>query len=245
MSKDLFSGHADLYASFRPTYPDDLFQFIFKHVRDFDKAWDCGTGNGQVAQSIASHFKRVDATDISKKQLDNAKPIENVVYRVCPAESTPFPNDCFDLICVGQAIHWFNWNEFYSECKRVAKGGCVIALFGYSPMRMSKPFDTLVDNFYDNVIYDYWETERKIVEDQYRSLPFPFELIESPGFKIERNLTIQGVEGYFNTWSSVQKFLRERGFNPVSQLMTEIKPLWKEQVQSVYFPVFSKIGRIL
>ncbi|MGE0590880.1 MAG: class I SAM-dependent methyltransferase, partial [Cyclobacteriaceae bacterium] len=103
MSKDLFSDHADLYASFRPTYPDDLFQFIFKHVRQFDKAWDCGTGNGQVAQSLASHFNNVDATDISKKQLDKAKAIENVVYQVCPAESTSFPNDFFDLLCVGQA----------------------------------------------------------------------------------------------------------------------------------------------
>ncbi|MGE0590786.1 MAG: class I SAM-dependent methyltransferase, partial [Cyclobacteriaceae bacterium] len=200
---------------------------------------------GQVAQSLASHFNNVDATDISKEQLDHAKVIENVVYQVCPAESTSFPNDFFDLICVGQAIHWFDLNRFYSECQRVAKSGCVIALFGYSPIRMSKPFNKLVDDFYFNVIYDYWETERRIVEDQYQSLPFPFELIECPTFKIGRNLTVQAVEGYFNTWSSVQKFVRERGFNPVPQLMSEIKPLWKEEVQSVYFPVFSKIGRIL
>ncbi|MCB0488502.1 MAG: class I SAM-dependent methyltransferase [Cyclobacteriaceae bacterium] len=244
MSKDLFSGHADLYASFRPTYPNDLFQFIFKNVGQFDKAWDCGTGNGQVAQSLAPHFKSVEATDISRKQLENAKVIENINYQVCSAESTPFSKNSFDLISVGQAIHWFDLNKFYSECQRVAKPGCVIALFGYSPMRMSMEFDKLVDDFYFNVIYDYWETERRIVEDQYQSLPLPFELIKSPAFKIEQNLTIQAVEGYFNTWSSVQKFVKERGFNPVPQLMSEIKLLWKEEVQSVYFPVFSKIGRI-
>ena len=115
MSKDLFSGHADLYASFRPTYPNDLFQFIFKNVGQFDKAWDCGTGNGQVAQSLAPHFKSVEATDISRKQLENAKVIENINYQVCSAESTPFSKNSFDLISVGQAIHWFDLNKFYSE----------------------------------------------------------------------------------------------------------------------------------
>ena len=155
MSKDLFSGHADLYASFRPTYPNDLFQFIFKNVGQFDKAWDCGTGNGQVAQSLAPHFKSVEATDISRKQLENAKVIENINYQVCSAESTPFSKNSFDLISVGQAIHWFDLNKFYSECQRVAKPGCVIALFGYSPMRMSMEFAFGMDEVGSAVTLDH------------------------------------------------------------------------------------------
>ena len=47
--KDYFSGHAKIYAAFRPTYPKELYDFIFKHTKNFDRAWDCATGNGRVA----------------------------------------------------------------------------------------------------------------------------------------------------------------------------------------------------
>ena len=70
--KDLFSSQAKLYATFRPHYPDELFQFIIRHVPQRNMAWDCATGNGQVAQHLSPHFKKIIATDISHQQLENA-----------------------------------------------------------------------------------------------------------------------------------------------------------------------------
>ena len=72
-SKDRFSEHAQAYSVFRPTYPKELYDFIFSHVQEFDAAWDCATGNGQAAFELAKKFKRVEATDISQSQLANAK----------------------------------------------------------------------------------------------------------------------------------------------------------------------------
>src|SRR5688572_29467213 len=121
MKKDFFSGHSKLYATFRPSYPADLYSFVFTHVKNFYSAWDCATGNGQVAQVLAKHFKHVEATDISQQQLDNAVQIQNIHYSTQGAEKTAFPNNHFDLITVGQALHWFDLDKFYSEVKRVAK----------------------------------------------------------------------------------------------------------------------------
>ena len=89
--KDYFSGQSKTYAAFRPTYPRDLYDFIFKHLRERNAAWDCATGNGQVARYLAPQFKEVYATDISKSQIDEAFQAENVFYSVCPAEKTSFP----------------------------------------------------------------------------------------------------------------------------------------------------------
>ena len=47
--KDNFSKDSDLYAKYRPTYPKELFTYLFDLVENKDFAWDCATGNGQVA----------------------------------------------------------------------------------------------------------------------------------------------------------------------------------------------------
>ena len=70
--KDFFSSQSKVYAAFRPTYPKELYQFIFRHLTEKKVAWDCATGNGQVAQYLASYFNEVYATDISQQQLDHA-----------------------------------------------------------------------------------------------------------------------------------------------------------------------------
>lgn len=71
-SKDLFSDQSKLYAKFRPTYPSLLYDWILDLIPGRTCAWDCGTGNGQVALRLASHFEQVIATDISQKQIDQA-----------------------------------------------------------------------------------------------------------------------------------------------------------------------------
>src|SRR4051794_11100808 len=96
--KDLFSGHADLYAKYRPLYPPELYEFILGKVSEKNKALDCGTGNGQAAGVLADHFKEVYATDISEKQIEKAVQKPNLHYHVCSAEQLPFADNEFDLV---------------------------------------------------------------------------------------------------------------------------------------------------
>ncbi len=56
--KDLFSGHAANYVQYRPTYPPELFSWLINQVNDTTAAWDCGTGNGQVAAVLADFLHR-------------------------------------------------------------------------------------------------------------------------------------------------------------------------------------------
>ena len=118
--KDNFSRQSDIYAKYRPAYPQQLYDFIFQHVAGKQAAWDCATGNGQAAKELAKVFDKVYATDISQKQIENAVQQPNIFYSVQPAEQTNFPNNSFDLITVAQALHWFRFDDFYAEVKRVA-----------------------------------------------------------------------------------------------------------------------------
>src|SRR5687768_17493951 len=96
--KDNFSKQASDYAIYRPDYPNELFDFLLPLVNEKNCAWDCATGNGQVATVLADYFTTVKATDISAKQLENAVQKSNIEYSIQPAEKTNFSNQHFDLI---------------------------------------------------------------------------------------------------------------------------------------------------
>jgi hypothetical protein len=67
------------------------------------------------------------------------------------------------------------------------------------------------------------------VDEQYRNTPFPFTRIHAPVFFIEYEWTTDQLEGYFNTWSALQKFIATNQYNPVDELMTPIKSFWEKR----------------
>src|SRR5262245_9354578 len=131
MAKDLFSKQSDLYAKYRPTYPKELFDYIVSFVNNKNKAWDCATGNGQAASVLSNYFNKVIGTDISAAQIEKATRKDNIEYLVCPAESTPFEDNTFDIVTVAQAYHWIRWAEFKKEVTRICKPNAIIAVWMY------------------------------------------------------------------------------------------------------------------
>jgi len=243
MAKDLFSNHANQYASFRPTYPRELYDYIFSHVRNFGTAWDAGTGNGQVARDLSKQFDKVIASDISVNQLENAYQANNIFY-FQTGETIPFSSPRFDLVCAAQAIHWFDREKFYTEVKRVAKPNALIAVWGYGLLRVNQEIDSLINDFYRNIIGPYWDKERKLVDEEYKTISFPFSEIEVPRFAFSFPWTLAGFQGYLTTWSSVQKYIREKNSNPVENLVAQIQPLWKLEKLEVTFPLFLRLGTV-
>jgi SAM-dependent methyltransferase len=242
--KDNFSLQSSLYVKYRPSYPLELFDFIISQVKERDTAWDCGTGNGQTAKGLSSHFNKVFATDISQKQLDNAYQAGNIFYSVQPAEKTIFFNKSIDLITVSQALHWFRFDEFYEEVKRVAKPDAILAAWTYSLLRISKEVDTLIDDLHYNTLQSYWDNERKYVDEEYRNIPFPFKKIDTPVFNIECNWGMEELEGYLNTWSGLHKFIEAKDNNPLPELMKRIRPHWKGTQMPIHFPLHLLIGKV-
>ena len=57
--KDHFSRRARDYARSRPEYPETLFEQLAALCPVRQRAWDCGTGNGQAAIHLTRHFDRV------------------------------------------------------------------------------------------------------------------------------------------------------------------------------------------
>jgi ubiquinone/menaquinone biosynthesis C-methylase UbiE len=242
--KDNFSKQADLYAKYRPQYPQELFDFILKHTDKKQNAWDCATGNGQSAKILAKHFQDVFATDISQKQIDNAEQAGNIHYSVQPAEKTNFADNTFDLVTVSQALHWFQFDQFYAEVKRTARLQSSLAVWMYSLLRISKEIDEIIERYHFDTLEKYWDNERKYVDNNYATIPFPFAEIKTPVFSIEYSWTLDGLEGYFNTWSALQKFITVNQYNPVPDVIGQIKPHWNGDNMKIVFPLHIRMGRI-
>ncbi len=242
-SKDLFSGHSQIYAAFRPTYPEALYDFIFSFCKEKQNTWDCATGNGQIAKRLANTFESVIATDISEQQLANAPELPNVKYLISSAEETLLPDNSFDLITVGQALHWFQTDRFFREVQRVGRTGGVFAAWGYAHLQINSDVDAIVTDYYNNVVGQYWDPARRLVESRYSTISFPFKLIETPDFFIETEWTARHLLGYLESWSATQAYIKAQHRNPVSELGQRIAPLWpEEKTLPVSFPIFLKMG---
>src|SRR5512145_600064 len=178
--EDHFSGHSEQYAQHRPHYPDEIYAYLASIVPAHSLAWDCGTGNGQAAIGLAKYFDKVYATDASAEQISRAQMHEKVEYHMEPAERILLNDSSVDLVTVAVAIHWFNFDEFYREVRRVLKPNGVLAAWTYSLTEISPEIDLLIQHYYRDVVGAYWPERIRYLEERYETLPFPFEEIIPP-----------------------------------------------------------------
>lgn len=223
-----FANKAAEYHQFRPRYPKELFDYILQLTPNHQRAWDVGTGNGQAAVALSPYFKEIIATDLKQGQLDMAEKKTNIRYIACPAEKVPLEDKSVDLITIAQALHWFNFDDFYQEVRRVAKPGCLISAWCYTLISISPKIDQQINHLYSDILGDkYWPKERRYIDNAYTDIPFPFKQIKTPTFSIERSLNLYQLIGYLNTWSALQEYkAQNNNQNPLDFIMDDLKKLW-------------------
>lgn len=242
--KDNFSDQSKDYAKFRPHYPRELFDFLTSLTIQQTRAWDCGTGNGQVAVELANHFEQVYATDISENQIREAINKPNITYDIVSAENTAFPDNYFDLITVAQAIHWFDFEKFYKEVSRLLKPAGIFAVIGYPLLQVNPDVDMVIHEFYESALHGYWDPERKYLDENYETIPFPFKRLSTPAFKMETSWTLTDLTGFLNTWSAVQHYIRKKGKNPVNDVLPKLQNTWPPgEVKKIIFPILLLVTR--
>jgi hypothetical protein len=212
---DNFSCHSKEYSFSRPTYPDLLFEFLSSITPQKNLAWDCATGNGQSAIGLCKYFKKVIASDASKNQIQHGFQRENIDYKIFP---------------VAQALHWFDFEKFYSNV-RVGKKDGIIAVWSYDMHKINPQIDNIssrldVDG---DILGNYWAKETKHVKEKYKTIPFPFKEISVPAFKTTLYWNLLQLWNYMQTWSSVKKYYSENNQDPLDLIKSELKSLWGDE----------------
>jgi SAM-dependent methyltransferase len=243
---NLFSGHAALYALARPQHPAELFDWIASQAPAREHAWDCGTGNGQAAISLARHFNRVYATAPSQEQISQARRTSNVTYQVEPAEHTSLLKMSVDAICVAQALHWFDFAKFFPEVRRVAKPDALFAAWGYNWFSVSRDFDLAFQESILQPLQHYWAPQNRLAWDAYEDVPFPFHRLDTPRFQISEQWNLRQLVAYVWSWSAMRRYIAERGDRLLESAGQRLVAAWGEPecARLVVMPLHVLAGRV-
>jgi len=242
--KDHFSGHSAAYARHRPGYPESLYTWLAAVAPGHGLAWDAGTGNGQAATALAGKFRQVYATDASASQIGQAPRHPAVRFRVEPAEHCSLADASADLVTVGQALHWFNLDGFYAEVRRVLVPGGLLAAWTYTLCEVDVAIDAVVRELHGAIVGPYWPAERIHVDRAYQDLPFPWEEIVTPELVLERGLNLAGYLDYLRSWSAVQRYLADRGEDPLDRVAASLADAWGDPrtVRRIRWPLVIRAG---
>jgi hypothetical protein len=191
-------------------------------------------------------FNEVIATDPSREQINEATPLAGVRYEVAPAEAAPLPDRSIDLVTVAQALHWFDLELFYAEVRRVANNGAALACWCYGLMTIAPEIDPLVRELYEDIVGPHWSPRRRLVDDGYRSLHFPFEELEPPAFSMGCDWNLRDTIGYLSTWSAVHAYARAQNANPIELIADRLSDAWGDPSapRSVSWPLQMRVGRV-
>ena len=244
--KDHFSVTASGYAAHRPVYPRGVAEALAARSPGRALVWDAGCGSGQLSVVLGEVFDQVAATDASAAQIAEAVPHPRVRYAVAPAEVSGLANGSVDCAVAAQAAHWFDLDAYYREVRRVARPGGLVALVTYAVMEVDPQIEKLVEQFYWHTLEGHWPPERKLVEEGYRSLPFPFEPVKAPGLALEHRWNADQMLGYVGTWSAVQSLKKAGRGNELERFGQELRAAWGDPAQErvVRWPLSLRLGRV-
>lgn len=246
MPSDHFSSVASQYARSRPTYPDELFDWLAAHCGRRGLAWDVGAGNGQASIALAERFDKVLATDLSEGQIAEAPRHERIEYRAAPAERSGLDGHSVDLVTVAQALHWFELDPFYAEVRRVLRPDGLVAAWTYGVLSVEgEAVDRIVDDYYHRIVGPHWPAERRHVENGYAELDWPFQPVAGPVFAIRRQWNLDELLGYARSWSATSRMQRATGMDPVAAFDERLAAEWgpRDGLRTVTWPITMRAGR--
>ncbi|HZW90977.1 MAG TPA: class I SAM-dependent methyltransferase [Myxococcaceae bacterium] len=244
--KDHFSVAATGYAAHRPVYPGAVAETLAACSPGRSLVWDAGCGSGQLSVVLAEAFDQVVATDASAAQIAQAVPHPRVRYAVAPAEASGLADGSVDCAVAAQAAHWFDLDAYYREVRRVSRPGGMVALVTYAVMKVDAQIERLVERFYWHTLEGHWPAERKLVEEGYRSLPFPFDPVGAPPLALEHRWNADQLLGYVGTWSAVQSLKKAGRGEDLERFGEQLRAAWGDPSRErvIRWPLSLRVGRV-
>jgi SAM-dependent methyltransferase len=129
-----FSGKADVYQNARPSYAQELLDFIAQNwqIGEGSLVADIGSGTGIFARQLLGLGAKVFAVEPNADMRAKAEKLlgedPNFVSVVGTAEQTNLPDQSVHLVTAAAAFHWFDPERFKQECDRILLPGAPVVL---------------------------------------------------------------------------------------------------------------------
>ncbi len=120
MNESRFTGKAQYYAKYRPSYPTVLADRLYE-LTHAENVADIGAGTGKFTEKLLAKPWRITAVepnaDMCRELLKCVGGRAEIV--TVSAEDTGLAAHSFGLITAAQSFHWFDAEKFRKECKRL------------------------------------------------------------------------------------------------------------------------------
>jgi ubiquinone/menaquinone biosynthesis C-methylase UbiE len=131
------SGYARTYDDYRGGYSPASLSHILERARinpHTSVILDLACGTGAVTRQISEAAHWLVSMDAAFPMLAQARQLYPENSLACAnGEQLPLPPDSFDLVTIGQAVHWFNLPALFSELRRVLRPGGWLAVISRYP----------------------------------------------------------------------------------------------------------------
>ncbi|KAK8098071.1 methyltransferase domain-containing protein [Apiospora kogelbergensis] len=189
------------YASFRPTYHENLYKLVLDHHAStggqFDTIVDLGCGPGTTVRELAPKFQHAFGFDPSEGMTSAARSLggasstgEPIRFEVSSAEEIgselapgDIPNGSVDLIVASTAAHWFDLARFWPRAAEVLKPGGTVAFWGSSGSTYAHPsmpnheaITAVLQHYEEHYFKPYYQPGNFTSSDLYKNLAYPWDL---------------------------------------------------------------------
>lgn len=135
-NEEKFSGKAEIYKKFRPSYSQELIDYLCSELGFCSKSAvaDIGSGTGifsrlllELGSTVYGVEPNEDMRAIAEKDFCSSNNF-NFISINATAENTGLKEKSIDFVTTAQAFHWFDIPQFKKECKRILKNNAKVAL---------------------------------------------------------------------------------------------------------------------
>ncbi|XP_059159776.1 putative methyltransferase DDB_G0268948 [Physella acuta] len=223
---------AKMYAAFRPSYPQEVYDKIMSyHLErpgsppcDQQLAVDVCCGTGQSTLPLTKYFGKVTGVDISEDQVrEMPTDVKNLKAVVSSAEDLYFlESGSVHLVTIATSLHWVNRDKFFDEARRVLKpGGTFVAYSYWFDQLANNEAETFMKKMLHTVFGKYLTSRLDVMENKYATIKFPFSHIKRyDGIKIPAEMTLKEYIGYIASFHYINLYLRDF---PKSNILEEIE----------------------
>jgi SAM-dependent methyltransferase len=186
---------AGLYERVRPGYPPEAVRWIAERLdlRSGRTVLDLGAGTGKLTRALVeteAEVLAIEPGDAMRAELVRVLP--DVKALRGSAESIPLPDGRVDAITIGQAFHWFRFDEALPELHRVLRSGGGIALIWNG-----RDHESPLQNEIKELLEQFVPSGRAVAPDTSRHLADSplFHSFEQRSFRFTQELDADGLVG--------------------------------------------------
>jgi ubiquinone/menaquinone biosynthesis C-methylase UbiE len=222
------------YDKFRPRYPQQFLSRYFA-LQGRQRYLDIATGTGQLLFALAPHWSYSRGVDISPTMIETAAtkakefmqqhPDARVELRVGGVMELEEEEEKFDLITVGQALHFMPVEPALRKARGLLAEGGTLAVFGYilKTVKSSNPQEGEIFNRFYGKVKPLFTFDRDELHTHYSDPQrYPFQKVFS---SVEREVLEWPLEmnkleylSYLKTMSGYNLYFQQQGEDPLLEV---------------------------